>query len=76
MPFHCVIRGGGWRRSSSSSWSALFLYGAATNAAYSWSIFTQYLFNERVLTIGSGQHPAADRLLDGARRSRSACSSR
>jgi polar amino acid transport system permease protein len=31
---------------------ALFLYGAATNPAYRWSVFRQYLFNERVLTVG------------------------
>jgi len=31
---------------------ALFLYGAATNPAYRWSVFMQYLFNERVLTVG------------------------
>ena len=28
---------------------ALFLYGAATNPAYGWSTYRQYLFNERVL---------------------------
>ena len=28
---------------------ALFLYGAATNEAYRWHIFTKYLFNERIL---------------------------
>lgn len=27
----------------------LFLYGAATNPAYGWSTFAQYLFNERIL---------------------------
>ena len=31
---------------------ALFLYGAATNPAYRWPVFFQYLFNERVLTVG------------------------
>lgn len=31
---------------------ALFLFGAATNPAYRWSVFSQYLFNERVLTVG------------------------
>ncbi len=30
----------------------LFLYGAATNPAYRWPIFAQYLFNERVLKVG------------------------
>ncbi|MGE2713890.1 amino acid ABC transporter permease [Mycolicibacterium litorale] len=30
----------------------LFLYGAATNDAYRWSIYWEYLFNERVLTVG------------------------
>ncbi|MCT7659913.1 amino acid ABC transporter permease [Mycobacterium deserti] len=30
----------------------LFLWGAATNPAYRWSVFTEYLFNERVLTVG------------------------
>jgi len=30
----------------------LFLYGAATNEAYKWHVFRQYLFNERVLTVG------------------------
>lgn len=28
---------------------ALFLYGAATNPAYGWSTFVEYLFNERIL---------------------------
>ena len=28
---------------------ALFLYGAATDEAYRWHIFTRYLFNERIL---------------------------
>ena len=28
---------------------ALFLYGAATDEAYRWHIFTKYLFNERIL---------------------------
>jgi polar amino acid transport system permease protein len=31
---------------------ALFLWGAATNPAYRWSIFGDYLFNERVLKVG------------------------
>ncbi len=31
---------------------ALFLYGAATNPAYRWPVFWEYLFNERVLTVG------------------------
>jgi polar amino acid transport system permease protein len=31
---------------------ALFLWGAATNPAYRWSVFREYLFNERVLTVG------------------------
>ncbi|MDG5482143.1 amino acid ABC transporter permease [Mycolicibacterium gadium] len=31
---------------------ALFLYGAATNPAYRWSVYTQYLFNDRVLSVG------------------------
>ena len=30
----------------------LFLYGAATNTAYRWHVYTQYLFNERVLKVG------------------------
>ncbi|BCI53679.1 ABC transporter permease [Mycolicibacterium litorale] len=30
----------------------LFLYGAATNDAYRWSTYWEYLFNERVLTVG------------------------
>jgi polar amino acid transport system permease protein len=28
----------------------LFLYGAATNDFYRWSVFAEYLFNERILT--------------------------
>ena len=28
--------------------SALFLYGAATNEAYRWQVFGEYLFNERI----------------------------
>ncbi len=32
--------------------AALFLYGAATNPAYRWSTYFEYLFNERVLTVG------------------------
>ena len=31
---------------------ALFLYGAATNDAYRWVIYWEYLFNERVLKVG------------------------
>jgi polar amino acid transport system permease protein len=31
---------------------ALFLYGAATNDAFRWSVYRQYLFNPRVLTVG------------------------
>jgi polar amino acid transport system permease protein len=31
---------------------ALFLYGAATNTAFRWHVYTQYLFNERVLKVG------------------------
>ncbi|MCE9516932.1 MAG: ABC transporter permease subunit, partial [Mycobacterium sp.] len=27
----------------------LFVYGAATNKAYGWSTYTEYLFNERIL---------------------------
>ena len=27
---------------------ALFLYGAATNEAYRWHVFAEYLFNERI----------------------------
>ncbi|MFN3008060.1 amino acid ABC transporter permease [Mycolicibacterium wolinskyi] len=30
----------------------LFLYGAATNDAYGWPTYFEYLFNERVLTVG------------------------
>ena len=30
----------------------LFLYGAATNDAYRWNVYTEYLFNERVLRVG------------------------
>ena len=30
----------------------LFLYGAATNDAFRWNVFREYLFNERVLTVG------------------------
>lgn len=29
---------------------ALFIYGAATNDAYRWQVFAEYLFNERILT--------------------------
>ena len=32
--------------------AVLFLYGAATNEAFRWPKFFEYLFNERVLTIG------------------------
>jgi len=32
--------------------AALFVYGAATNPAYRWSVFAKYLFNERVLVVG------------------------
>jgi polar amino acid transport system permease protein len=32
--------------------AALFLYGAATNDSYRWPIYFEYLFNERVLTVG------------------------
>ena len=31
---------------------ALFLYGAATNDAYRWSTYFEYLFDERVLVVG------------------------
>jgi polar amino acid transport system permease protein len=31
---------------------ALFLYGAATNDAYRWHVFAEYMFNERVLKVG------------------------
>jgi polar amino acid transport system permease protein len=30
----------------------LFLYGAATNDAYRWSVYLEYLFNERVIKVG------------------------
>ncbi len=30
----------------------LFLYGAATNQAYRWSVFAEYVFDKRVLTVG------------------------
>jgi len=30
----------------------LFLYGAATNEAFKWSIYRQYLFDPRVLSVG------------------------
>ncbi|MDH6193900.1 polar amino acid transport system permease protein [Mycobacterium frederiksbergense] len=30
----------------------LFVYGAATNEAYGWATYREYLFNERVLTVG------------------------
>src|SRR5262245_56492017 len=32
--------------------AGLFLYGAATNPAYNWPKFFEYLFNERVLMVG------------------------
>jgi polar amino acid transport system permease protein len=32
--------------------AALFVYGAATNPAYRWPVFAEYLFNERVLVVG------------------------
>lgn len=32
--------------------TGLFLYGAATNEAFRWSTYWEYLFNERVLTVG------------------------
>jgi polar amino acid transport system permease protein len=28
---------------------ALFVYGAATNASYRWSVFAEYLFNDRIM---------------------------
>jgi polar amino acid transport system permease protein len=31
---------------------ALFLYGAATNPAFRWSVYAEYLFNPRVITVG------------------------
>src|SRR6476619_2374664 len=30
----------------------LFVYGAATNDAYRWSVYREYIFNTRVLTVG------------------------
>jgi polar amino acid transport system permease protein len=30
----------------------LFVYGAATNDSYRWNVYSEYLFNERVLTVG------------------------
>ncbi|MGV0792210.1 amino acid ABC transporter permease [Mycolicibacterium sp. XJ1819] len=30
----------------------LFVYGAATNSAYNWPVYWQYLFDRRVLTVG------------------------
>ncbi|GAC1650342.1 MAG: amino acid ABC transporter permease [Mycobacterium sp.] len=30
--------------------ASLFIYGAATNDAYRWQIFAEYLFNDRILT--------------------------
>ena len=50
MPSRCGIRGGGWRRSSSSSWPLLFLYGAATNEAYGWATFGKYILDERIVS--------------------------
>ncbi|WP_422746493.1 amino acid ABC transporter permease [Mycobacterium sp. WMMD1722] len=32
--------------------AGLFLYGAATNEAYRWPTYWEYLFNERVITVG------------------------
>ncbi|MHA0287181.1 amino acid ABC transporter permease [Mycobacterium sp. C3-094] len=32
--------------------AGLFIYGAATNPAYRWSVFAEYLFDQRVLTVG------------------------
>lgn len=32
--------------------AGLFLYGAATNPAYRWSVFAKYVFDQRVLTVG------------------------
>ncbi|AFM17329.1 amino acid ABC transporter membrane protein, PAAT family [Mycolicibacterium chubuense NBB4] len=32
--------------------AGLFVYGAATNPAYRWSIFAEYVFNPRVLSVG------------------------
>jgi polar amino acid transport system permease protein len=32
--------------------AGLFLYGAATNPAFRWSTYLEYLFNERVLRVG------------------------
>ncbi|MBX7454385.1 amino acid ABC transporter permease [Mycolicibacterium sp. 3033] len=32
--------------------AGLFVYGAATNPAYRWSVFAEYVFDERVLTVG------------------------
>ncbi|HYJ55842.1 MAG TPA: amino acid ABC transporter permease [Mycobacterium sp.] len=32
--------------------AVLFLYGAATNPAYGWSTYRQYVFDKRVLTVG------------------------
>ncbi|WP_111512371.1 amino acid ABC transporter permease [Mycobacterium kyogaense] len=32
--------------------AGLFFYGAATNPAYRWSVFAEYLFDQRVLTVG------------------------
>jgi polar amino acid transport system permease protein len=31
---------------------ALFLYGAATNPAFRWSVYAEYLFDSRVITVG------------------------
>ena len=65
-PSRCGTRGGGWRRSSSSSWWGCSSTARPPTTAYRWHIFAKYLFDERILQIGIGQHPAADRLLDGA----------
>jgi polar amino acid transport system permease protein len=32
--------------------AGLFVYGAATNPAFGWSTYSEYLFNERVLVVG------------------------
>ncbi len=52
MPFRCVIRGGGWRRSSSSSWSCCSSTGRLPTPHFAGHVYTQYLFNERVLKVG------------------------
>ena len=45
---------------------ALFLYGAATNAAYGWSTYSEIPFRPTDLVSGV-EHPPADRLGHGAR---------